>query len=400
MDSFRKFLLLTYISVASIGTAILTPALPTIDFQWKLSVGGLEWIVTIFLLGYMLGQLIYAPIANRYGRLVAIRSGFSLGIIGVIICLFASYSNSYSLLLIGRFIAALGSACGLSCAFMLIYDIYGPDKSKHLLSFGTLSFTFGLTFAITGAGIITEHWYWPGIFWALLGYLILMLLSTAVFSETLRKKCYTSFISGYTEALKSWTLIVCGLVAGLTAIAVFCFSTEAPLISAQLLHLTPSFFGYWNNLALAGLLCSSFVAHFALKRLHPLTIIFWAMGGLLLAIASFFIQYMTMGESEVWFFLSAFMLYLSAGTAFPCGTHLAISAIKDRAHASSMVSLLYVGAAMISVLVMGYLPLSPFLSLIAVLVFDWALILILLFTLKRSFIESEHPDFSDSNVDF
>jgi DHA1 family bicyclomycin/chloramphenicol resistance-like MFS transporter len=75
INSFKTGILLSYICIASLSAAMITPALPHIQSFFYLSKGAVEWVVSIFLLGYVIGQLIYAPIANRYGRLTALRAG-------------------------------------------------------------------------------------------------------------------------------------------------------------------------------------------------------------------------------------------------------------------------------------------------------------------------------------
>ena len=73
---FNLIWLLSYISIASVSAAIITPALPEIQAQYALSLGNVEWIVSTFLIGYVFGQLIYGPLANQFGRLKALRIGW------------------------------------------------------------------------------------------------------------------------------------------------------------------------------------------------------------------------------------------------------------------------------------------------------------------------------------
>ena len=71
MNGMKTTILLSYICVASFSAAIITPALPQIQTVFHLTQGNLNWVVTIFLIGYMIAQLIYTPLENRYGRLNA-----------------------------------------------------------------------------------------------------------------------------------------------------------------------------------------------------------------------------------------------------------------------------------------------------------------------------------------
>jgi MFS transporter, DHA1 family, multidrug resistance protein len=65
--------LLSYISIASVSAAIITPALPNIEHTFALSTGTVEWIVSAFLIGYVIGQLVYGSLANCYGRIKALQ---------------------------------------------------------------------------------------------------------------------------------------------------------------------------------------------------------------------------------------------------------------------------------------------------------------------------------------
>ena len=88
-------ILLSYICIASFSAAIITPALPQIQKTFSLSHGAVGWVISIFLFGYVIGQLIYGPLANRYGRLKALRIGMLINILGVILCIFSVYVHSY-----------------------------------------------------------------------------------------------------------------------------------------------------------------------------------------------------------------------------------------------------------------------------------------------------------------
>lgn len=72
MKTYKIIMLLTYISIASAFAVIINPALPDIAREFDLLSGVVEWLVSIFLLGYVLGQIIYGPIAKRYGDVVSL----------------------------------------------------------------------------------------------------------------------------------------------------------------------------------------------------------------------------------------------------------------------------------------------------------------------------------------
>src|SRR5687768_11997152 len=97
------FTLLMMISFASVNAVLFTPALPDIANFFAISTDSAQYTITWFLIGYTLGQLLYGPIANRYGRKPALYFGVSLQIISSFLCIFAGMIHQYSLLIIGRF---------------------------------------------------------------------------------------------------------------------------------------------------------------------------------------------------------------------------------------------------------------------------------------------------------
>jgi MFS family permease len=130
MKTYKITILLSYLSIASVSAVILTPALPQIGNFYALNPASLSWFVAIFLSGYVFGQLIYAPLANRYGRFNTVRFGFLLNLIGIILCyIFATQvAQNYTMLLIGRLITALGASAGLACTFTLINELLPNDE--------------------------------------------------------------------------------------------------------------------------------------------------------------------------------------------------------------------------------------------------------------------------------
>ena len=85
MKQFKIILLLSYFCVATVSATVITPALPQIELTYALGYGALEWVISIFLLGYVFGQLIYGYFANRFGCLNALRIGLIVNLAGICI---------------------------------------------------------------------------------------------------------------------------------------------------------------------------------------------------------------------------------------------------------------------------------------------------------------------------
>ncbi len=379
---FNMCWLLSYISIASVSAAIITPALPAIQTQYSLSLGTVEWIVSAFLIGYVFGQLIYAPLANQFGRLKALRIGLVINLIGTIICLTALTTNMYSLLIFGRLITALGAASGLACTFMLINEWLPESQRKSAMAYSVLSFALGVGFAVMMGGMITEYWHWQGCFWFLLAHGLLMLWGTCIFSETLKtpKPIHiTTIAHDCIEALTSMQLVVFSLVVGCCSAISYCFSAAGPQIAHDMLRLSAAKYGYWNGVNIIGMLIGGILSKQCLNRFSVNQVLGIGFLGLAIGIANLLAIWSIHSQSAIWFFTTTAGLYVFSSFLFAGGSFIASNALEDKASAAAMMSFVNMCFATVAVILMGYLTNNPLLGFITILSLIWLLVVSLIF---------------------
>jgi MFS transporter, DHA1 family, multidrug resistance protein len=372
MNPFKVILLLSYICIASLSAAMITPALPQIQSSFHLNENQSQWMVSIFLLGYVIGQLIYGPLANRFGRLSSLRVGLIINVVGIVLCLVASYFLlNYPVLLLGRLITALGAASGLSCTFILVNELLPEAQAKKALSFVSVSFTVGIGLAVTIGGWVTEYIHWQACFWILLVHGIGMFIFTWQFHETLTKVTPLNpkvLVSKYWIALKSRKLVVFSLFPGLCSTISYCYSAAAPIIAQSTLHFSPSQYGYWNLLNMLGMMSSGFLSSYLMRHYEPRNIVIFAMGLLIPSLASLVAWAFIAPDQAVWFFATTFLLYLLGGLLFTAASFLASNSIQDKASAASMMSFINMAAATLTVIIMGHLSMNIIAAFIAILI--------------------------------
>ena len=379
---FNLIWLLSYISIASISAAIITPALPVIQLEYALSLGSVEWLISIFLIGYVLGQLIYAPLANQFGRLKALRIGLIINLVGIVICMIAPVGQAFWLLMFGRLITALGAASGLVCTFMLINEWLPESQRKEALAYSVLSFALGVGVAVMLGGLITDYWYWQGCFWFLLVHGFIMLLGTWLFSETLitpKQMNILMIINDYYAAFTSTKLFVFSLVVGYCSAVSYCFSAAGPQIAHTILTLSPSRYGYWNGINIIGIVLGSIFSKQLMGRISVSQLITVGFIGLAIGIVNLFTIWWIGSHSALWFFISSSSLYLFSSFLYAGGAFVASNALDDKANAAAMMSFVNMCFATISVILMGYLFSNPLLSFAIILSAIWVLVAGLVF---------------------
>ncbi|WP_242604601.1 MFS transporter [Legionella fairfieldensis] len=385
-SKFTMIWLLSYISIASVSAAMITPALPDMEQFFALRTGTVEWVVSTFLIGYVIGQLIYGPLANVHGRLKALQWGLNINIAGLILCLFASVYPHFLLLLAGRFITGLGSAAGLTCTFMLINEWLPEEQRKTAMAYSILSFALGIGFAVLLGGIITQYAQWQGCFVFLLLQGILMRIGVRVFDETLstpKPFHLLASLRDYGQALCSFKLLVFSSIWGACSAVGYCYSAAAPQIAHQYLHLSTAEYGYWNTLNIVGMLLGGLSARVLMQRFPVNRVITMGYMGSCLALLSLGLMWYLNSQTVLWFFMSTSLFYCFSSYLFAGGSYMASNAIEDKASASSMMSFINMSIATLSVVIMGYLSSDPFFGFLWMLASVFFITLILFILVKE-----------------
>jgi len=285
------------------------------------------------------------------------------------------------LLLVGRGITALGAASGLTCTFTLLNEYLDKERVKQATAYAIVSFTLGIGLAVTIGGIVTQYWHWQACFWVLLFHGLIMLALTCLFDETLKTKTplnAASLIQGYSIALKSRPLIIFSIIVGFCSSVGYLYSAAAPIIAQSQLLLSPSQYGYWNLINMIGMFASGFAAKTLLKNRQPLTVIYIGSLAILACLVSLGVLFLTMSSSSLWFFVTTTLLYFSSGLMYSSATCLAMGSVDCKANASSIMNFLSISTAILSVVILGYLPFNNLLALVLVLSVFWLLVAILL----------------------
>lgn len=377
--SFLTLLLL--ISFASVNAVLFTPALPDIAKFFSISSSAAQQTITWFLIGYAIGQLIYGPLANRYGRKPALFAGIALQIISSLICVLSAELHSYAILVLGRFLLALGSAVGLQMTFTLVTEYYTPKVANQKVSYLMLAFAITPGLGIALGGFLNTHFGWTSCFYACAVYGVLLLCLTLRFPQFQHILNYDALklkhlLHGYRIQFKNSQLVRYALLMGCSASFVYVFAALGPFIAIDLFHLSSNAYGYANILPSMGLVLGSLFSarltlHYHLKSIIIGGIIVTSMGTLLMAITM-------LNHTAVLFFLFMSMVIIYFGIAFVIGnaSAVAMSGAIDKANGSAVMSFINMGLTTIVVLSVGLLPVVALLLPIAFIVLCSAMLLI------------------------
>ncbi|MDX1837978.1 MFS transporter [Legionella taurinensis] len=370
ISTFRLIWLLSYITTASVSAAVITPGLPAIADSFQLNIEAIQWMISAFLGGYVIGQLIYGPLANRVGRVGALRVGLVINLLGLLVCYAGLLFHSYGLLIGGRLVSALGAASGLSCTLMLINEWLPEQQRRTALSYSILAFTLGIGLAVSLGGWIVTYWQWQGCFALLFIHGVLLLAGTPFLKETMiirRRVNLAQMITAYRQTLASPGLVVYALAVGFCSAIGYCYSAAGPLIAERFLHLSAAAYGSWNLVNMLGMLMGGLLTKRLLQRCSPQRVVVYGFGGCTLALLGLFLMWQLHWLLPIGFFIHTSLLYLFSGFLFAGGSCLATASVQDKSNGSAMLSFINMLTATLAVIVMGYTNTNPWLGFVEII---------------------------------
>lgn len=166
------WLLAGLVALGPLAIDAYLPAMPIMATELATSLHNIELTLSVFLIGFAVGQLIGGPISDHFGRRLTILVGLSLFTFGSI---FIALGNSIELLWLGRILQAFGGGMGVVNTMAVVRDRYsGKDSAKILSQIVTIMMAAPLLAPFIGAFFL---WFsdWRSIFWFLAGYAVILL---------------------------------------------------------------------------------------------------------------------------------------------------------------------------------------------------------------------------------
>jgi DHA1 family bicyclomycin/chloramphenicol resistance-like MFS transporter len=352
------FTLLLCISFASVNAVLFTPALPDIAKFFNVTEEGAQHTITWFLIGYALGQLLYGPVANRFGRKPALYGGIILQIISSLMCVFAGVIHSWPLLIVGRFLLALGSGVGLKITFTVVNETYEPSKASRTISYLMLAFAITPGLAVALGGFLHSWYGWESAFYAGAVYGLLLLILVKGMPETLKEKDlaalqWSHLIASYKVPFKNKLLVVGGLLMGCATGFIYIFAAVAPFLAMNIFGMNSAQYGLSNLIPPCGLVLGSLVGarlieKYALRQIVGLGIGIACFGSL-----SMLVIMLMHGPILFSLFITMAVLYFGLCFVLPNASAIAMSSVSDKAHGSAVMNFINMGLSTVMVLTLG-----------------------------------------------
>lgn len=328
-------------AVGPLTIDLYLPAFPSIARDLAATEGQVQYTLAVYLFGMALGQALYGPVTDKYGRRAPLLGGLLLYVLGAVLCALAP---SIGLLIAGRLVQALGGAAGAVVVSAVVRDRYEGRAAASL--FSTLMLVMGVAPAIapTLGTWILGLLNWRAMFVVLAAYGVLALLLTALrLPETHPAPARVGMrlrdsLGVYAGLLRQRQFIAYALAGGFSFGAMFAYITGSPFLFLQELHTAPGLYALLFGVNAAGLVAASQVNRALLRRFEPGQIARWAGRAVLLIglslLAGAALHFLSVPLVAALFFA----LLCSSGLLFPNNAALALSSVTERVGSASALS--------------------------------------------------------------
>ncbi|HMT02155.1 MAG TPA: multidrug effflux MFS transporter [Burkholderiales bacterium] len=289
----QKIIVLLIIIILSalglIATDIYLPSMPSMAKYFDVGLNIVQFSISIYVLGFGIGALLYGPLSDRFGRKPVIIFCLITSVLGSLCC---SIADNIIILFIGRLIQGFS----LSGASVIARSIT-KDISQNQIQMAKMGSILGIVFPFVTAmapiigGYIEKYAYWRWNFIALI--LLTLILFGLIFKKLpetntqLRVLSFKKILNDYLEVISNKTFMKYNIISALVVAGTMSYQAISSYLLQVKVGLSPEIFGY-TSLIIAfsfvggGLLNSKMVTNRGINKMLQVGCFLFIISGVLL----------------------------------------------------------------------------------------------------------------------
>jgi len=319
---------------APISIDMYLPSLPSIGRDLQADAAHVQLTLATFMFGMGIGQLIYGPLSDRYGRRKPLMWGVALYVLASLGCALAPRIEALIAL---RFLQALGGAAGPVVARAVVRDLFsGPDIAR-VLSIMTLVMGAAPILAPLLGGAVLAAAGWRANFYVLtfvgVGAAVLahwQLPRTRVLQPT------AALTRNLLRLLKDRRFVTSALAGASAQVTLFAYISSAPFVFMHLRQVDAHEFALLFGCNAAGFISATqsnrlFLRRFTIAGIARAAAVWMCIAHVGLFAATYY------GVDTLTFAGALFLCVIGMGLVFPNSTAIALQSHADIAGLASSV---------------------------------------------------------------
>jgi DHA1 family bicyclomycin/chloramphenicol resistance-like MFS transporter len=240
---------------------VFIPALPSAAHDLGASTSSIGATITLYVIGLSIGQLVYGPLSDRYGRRPVLLAGlvlFTLASLG------AAIAPTLEALEFARVAQAFGGCSGLVLGRAIARDVSGAITLIRRLASLSIAMAAATAIAPVIGALLVEHLGWRAIFFALSAVNATVLLCVWFTVPETRAvsghHTLARYLAGYARLLRSPAFVSHTLGGASAGTGIYAFLSASPFILESHFGLSGAAFGCAYGVLVVGLACGQTTA--------------------------------------------------------------------------------------------------------------------------------------------
>jgi len=239
---------------------VFLPSLPGLADTFGVSPATAQLTVSVYVGTFAIAQLVYGPLADRFGRRRVVLAGLAVYTAAPLLC---AAATSIEALAAGRALQAIGGCAGLMFARVIARDLHGRDRAAGVIGLVTM-ITALATAVIPMLGGYLDVWLgWRAGFWCSAGLGALVFVATWAWLPETRpvvpfKGAVQTLVEG-ARLLRSSVFLGYAGHATCTLSAWYAMLTGLPYVMVEVLELPATAYGHYFPLLAGGYMLGNLV---------------------------------------------------------------------------------------------------------------------------------------------
>ncbi|HLH87405.1 MAG TPA: multidrug effflux MFS transporter [Xanthobacteraceae bacterium] len=247
-------------AVGPLSIDLYLPSLPSIGAALGASPSAVGLTISLYLIGFAVGQMVYGPLSDRYGRRPVLLTALAIFCLASLSC---AASPSIAALIGARALQATGSAGTIVLARAVVRDLYeGPRAGRELSLMAAIMGLAPIVAPLIG-GVLQTAFGWRACFVFIAAAGLVALASAYwLLPETLRPRAHQSagLVASLTVVARHRVALTFIGVITASYAGLFAYISGAPFVLQDLLGLSPVGFGVSFALASIGYISGTSLA--------------------------------------------------------------------------------------------------------------------------------------------
>jgi DHA1 family bicyclomycin/chloramphenicol resistance-like MFS transporter len=251
------WLLTTLTGAGTLGMHIFAPALPLVAADFAASPATTQYTVSLYMVALAVGQLVYGPLSDRFGRRPLLLGGLTLFLIAG---LAATAAQNMQMLVLARVAQGLGGCAGFVLGRAIVQDVTeGADGARTIATLNIIQLCVSAVAPVVGLAI-AAHLGWRAIPAILCLLALVAILGAYLVLPETRARAVTKRKAGaYRAVFRAPGFLVNLTVGAFTTTSLYNLLSTMPFVVTGNLGHPEGEVGYYYFILVAGIISGGYL---------------------------------------------------------------------------------------------------------------------------------------------